>query len=90
VESGAWVVTYDLPAVREATPDGPIFIPVGNVSQFSETVVRCLRMDRPSTQRGNAARSWAQIANEDLTAILSAGDRGEVGRHRGMTASRYT
>jgi glycosyltransferase involved in cell wall biosynthesis len=69
--SGCWVVTYDIPAVREASPEGPIFIPLGDVEAFSRATVACLRALRPPTRTADGDRgSWSRIANTELAGIL--------------------
>jgi glycosyltransferase involved in cell wall biosynthesis len=67
---GCWVVTYDIPAVREASPEGPIFIPLGDVEAFSRATVDCLRAPRPARATAGDRSSWASIANTELAAIL--------------------
>jgi glycosyltransferase involved in cell wall biosynthesis len=70
---GSWVVAYDLPAVREAFPEGPIFVPLGDVGAFSEAVVRCLAQPRPLQHGDRGDRSWFRIAQADLAAIHGSG-----------------
>jgi glycosyltransferase involved in cell wall biosynthesis len=67
--SGCWVVAYDLPAVREACPEGPIFIPLGDATAFSEAITECLKLPRraPVTVSGHL---WRTVADDDLIAVL--------------------
>src|ERR1700675_817352 len=34
IKAGCWVVAYDLPALREGCPEGPVFVELGNVTAF--------------------------------------------------------
>jgi glycosyltransferase involved in cell wall biosynthesis len=70
VATGCWVVTYDLPAVRESCPHGPVFIRLGDVHAFSLATVDCLSKPRPAPL-SVGLESWRQIADGDLTAVLS-------------------
>jgi len=69
VAAGRHVVAYDLPALRESSPEGPIFIPVGDVESFSRATAACLEMALPPP-RSQTPDLWKHIAENDLTAIL--------------------
>lgn len=69
VTSGCWVVTYDLPAVRESCPDGPVFVPLGDVQLFSRATAACLGRSRPTRRPEGATETWKRIAQSDLEAI---------------------
>jgi glycosyltransferase involved in cell wall biosynthesis len=73
VQAGCWVVAYDLPSLREACPEGPVFVELGNAVAFSEAVLACLTKPRPSEaeSRGEVVGSWASIAADELRGILS-------------------
>jgi len=70
VASGCWVVAYDLPAVRESSPVGPIFVPLGDVESFSRATANCLSRERAPHVASGTAPSWKRIAADDLHAIL--------------------
>jgi len=70
VASGTWVVAYDLPALRESCPVGPIFVPVGDVDAFSHATVECLGKRRPGMSSGGPKHDWARIASDDLQFVL--------------------
>ncbi len=71
VASGCWVVCYDLPAIRETSPRGPIFIPVGDVAVFTEAAAECLRKPRPSKVPNQVGGLWTHIAWNDLEVVVS-------------------
>lgn len=65
--SRCWVVSYDLPAIREAFPEGPIYVPVGDWKRMYAEVDRCLAYPRPD--KSVVGPSWREIAKGDLRAI---------------------
>jgi glycosyltransferase involved in cell wall biosynthesis len=67
VASGCWVIAYDLPALRESSPSGPILIPVGDKDRFAQAVKQCLSRQRPAPVE--ARHEWALIASSDMDAI---------------------
>lgn len=70
--AGGWVVTYDLPSVRDNNPDGPLFVPTGDVKTFADAVITCLRRPRPGAETSAGSLStWEAIARSDIDAILS-------------------
>lgn len=69
LSSGCWVVSYDVAAVRESNPDGPIFVPVGDVQLFASEIVSCLAQPRPSPEGAVQTAEWARIAQHDLRSI---------------------
>jgi glycosyltransferase involved in cell wall biosynthesis len=69
---GCWVVTYELPAVRESSPRGPVFVPLGDVTSFSQATVASLLRTRPSRMAWHSAQGWEWIARRDLEIIVSA------------------
>ncbi len=75
VTSGSWVVTYDLPAVRESCPDGPVFVPLGDAHLFSGATSVCLEKPRPAKRREAPREIWKQIARSDLEAITESEPR---------------
>jgi glycosyltransferase involved in cell wall biosynthesis len=81
VASGCWVVTYDLPAVRESCPHGPIFVPLGDRQLFAEMTCACLPKPRPNTHRTTYQRTWQSVAWDDLAAILGQATAGESWVH---------
>jgi glycosyltransferase involved in cell wall biosynthesis len=68
---GCWVVAYDLAAVREAFPEGPTFVPLGDVESLTNVTIDCLKRERPSRPDFARRFSWPEIANADLDAILN-------------------
>lgn len=62
-----WVVAYDLPAVREAFPIGPRYVPVGDWQRMLLEIRKCLQAERPG--QVFAGTSWKQVAEGDMTAI---------------------
>jgi glycosyltransferase involved in cell wall biosynthesis len=70
IQSGCWVVTYELAAVRESSPEGPIFVPLGDVSTFINQTIDCLSKPRRSSSGPSGPNSWSTIAEADLRAIL--------------------
>jgi glycosyltransferase involved in cell wall biosynthesis len=74
VNSGCWVVTYDLPAVRESCPDGPVFIQLGDVAAFAQATAECLSKPRRSQTATPNPKLWKRIADDDLQAILRVGE----------------
>lgn len=71
LSSGCWVIVYDLPAVREAFPRGPIFVPLGDAESFARATARCLAQERPGQFANAQDYSWQTIAASDLEAILT-------------------
>lgn len=65
--AGCWVVAYDIPAVREAFPVGPLYVPVGDSQALLSEVLRSLTAPRPN--RSFVPASWEDIANFELNAI---------------------
>jgi glycosyltransferase involved in cell wall biosynthesis len=70
VASGCWVIAYDLPALRESSPDGTMFVPLGDTESFARAVNVCLDEQRPSRPADSQTESWRHIADMDLDAIL--------------------
>jgi glycosyltransferase involved in cell wall biosynthesis len=67
LQENCWVVAYDLPAVREAFPVGPIYVPVGDWEEMLAKVKDCLEMPRPDySSKGS---SWTSIADDDMSFI---------------------
>jgi glycosyltransferase involved in cell wall biosynthesis len=75
VASGCWVVAYDLPAIRESCADGPVFVPLGNVTAFSHATALCLERPRPAPALDSSIVLWTQIARDDLEAVLAQNRR---------------
>jgi glycosyltransferase involved in cell wall biosynthesis len=71
VASGCWVVAYDLPALRESSPNGPIFVPLGDAASFARAVNACLDKPRASQPSASQVESWRNIACLDLENILA-------------------
>lgn len=65
--SRCWVVSYDLPAIRDAFPEGPIYVPLGDWHKMYAEVDKCLASPRPD--RPVAGPSWREIADADLRVI---------------------
>lgn len=66
--AGCHVVAYDLPAVRAAYPEGPVYVSVGDVERFAEAVSR--QLEAPSAMaEGDAVAEWDAIADGDIGAI---------------------
>lgn len=70
VASGCWVVAYDLAAVRESSPRGPVLVPLGDVESFARATAECLKKPRPS-KPPQPPDLWSEIADEDLKFILT-------------------
>jgi glycosyltransferase involved in cell wall biosynthesis len=72
-KAGCWVVAYDLPALREACPEGPVFVELGNVTAFARATSLCLSRPRPSEPLAGAFAidTWGTIADDELRTILS-------------------
>lgn len=68
---GAWVVTYELAAVQQANPTGPLYVQVGDVAAFVAETVACLQKERPIAALVSPGREWAEIAACDLNAMLA-------------------
>lgn len=65
--AGCWVVAYDIPAVHEAFPAGPRYVPVGDCRALISEVLRCLAEPRPD--RPFVPASWEDIAEREMNAI---------------------
>lgn len=65
--SRCWVVSYDLPAIREAFPVGPIYVPTGDWRRMYDEVNKCLAAPQPD--KSVAGDSWREIADADLCEI---------------------
>ncbi len=68
--SGCWVVAYDLPALRESCPDGPVFVPLGDVESFARATTACLEKPLPPPRARVTLGLWNRIAEGDLGFIL--------------------
>jgi glycosyltransferase involved in cell wall biosynthesis len=73
IKAGCWVVAYDLPALREGCPEGPVFVELGNVTAFARATSLCLSSPRRSEPLRGAlgTDSWETIAADELRTILS-------------------
>ena len=65
--AGCWVVAYDIPAVREAFPVGPRYVPVGDSQALLSEVLRSLTLPRPN--RPFVPVTWEDIAEREMNAI---------------------
>jgi glycosyltransferase involved in cell wall biosynthesis len=65
--AGCWVVAYDLPAIREAFPVGPRYVPVGDSQALLSEVLSTLAVPRPN--RAFVPASWDDIARLEMNAI---------------------
>jgi glycosyltransferase involved in cell wall biosynthesis len=68
--AGCWVVAYELPALREAFPDAPILVPLGDKKGFAEATVQCLEQPRPSRGTNLDLSQWERIAWADFRALI--------------------
>jgi glycosyltransferase involved in cell wall biosynthesis len=65
--AGCWVVAYDIPAVREAFPVGPRYVPVGDSQALFSEVLHSLTLPRPN--RPFVPVTWEDIAEREMNAI---------------------
>jgi glycosyltransferase involved in cell wall biosynthesis len=70
LQAGAWVVAYDLDAVRAAHPHGPIYVPVGDVDRLVDAVLAALSEPRRVASKTTELRSWRNIATDDWRHIV--------------------
>jgi glycosyltransferase involved in cell wall biosynthesis len=68
--AGCWVVAYDLPAVRDAFPVGPRYVPVGDPETFAQQVLDCLQRPKPASPQAERL-DWETIADREMQLILA-------------------
>lgn len=64
---GAWVVCYDLPAVRHAFPVGPRYVAMGDVEALCAAVLESLERPRPGPV--DTLYDWRNIADTELRSL---------------------
>jgi glycosyltransferase involved in cell wall biosynthesis len=67
--SGRPVVAYDLRAVKDAFPEGPVYVPVGEIRTFVDATLHSLQSDADSLSRPAEFRGWDQIAEDELRVL---------------------
>jgi glycosyltransferase involved in cell wall biosynthesis len=65
--AGCWVVAYDIPAVREAFPVGPRYVPVGDSRALLSEVLWSLAAPRPDGRF--VPTTWEDIAEREMNVI---------------------
>ena len=72
---GRPVIAYALPAVQDAFPRGPVYVPVGDVDALVESARMSLRSPVETAGVADSFSSWDRIAAQELEALGAAASR---------------